>query len=153
MCALRLAAGVRVVDGDIIASGNASNVDPQLDLESLPGELLPSLACDLFVGDAQEHWERFEDRHVRSQPTPHAAHFESDHSRSDNAQALGHVWNRQSPFVVENTLVVEGRSAKRAGPGASRDDHVFRLQLCGARSRYLDLPCARRSTGKASCFS
>ena len=88
---------------------------PSLDRETLLRERLLRFLRDRFVGGAEECRQRLEDRDLRAQPPPDAAHLEADDARADDAEALRHVGYRERARVVEHAHVVERpRRAARA---------------------------------------
>src|SRR5262249_36734956 len=72
-----------------------------------------------------------EDGHVGPQPSPDAAHLQADDSRPDQAEALGHLPDRERPIVAEDQLLVEVRAGQRPRVRARSDDDVLRFNcLC-----------------------
>ena len=124
--AARLALRVGVFDRDVFFYLHARNFHAELDLQTLLGEDLPRFPGDLLVGCAQEDRQRLEDRHLRAEPPPHAAHFQPDHARADDAEALRHLGNGERPVVAEDQLLVECRARQRPRYRSGRDDHVLR---------------------------
>src|SRR5881296_3710876 len=72
--ALSLAFGVGVFDRDALFRLHARDFHAELDLQTLLAEDLPGFPGDLFVGRTEKDRQRLEDRHLRPEPAPHAAH-------------------------------------------------------------------------------
>ncbi len=126
--ALRLALRVGVFDRHVLLCLHARDFHAELDLQTLLAEDLPRFPGDLLVGGAQENRERLEDRHLRPEPAPHAAHFQSNDPCADDAEASGHLGKGERPIVAEDQLLVECRPRQRAGTRAGGDDDVARRE-------------------------
>ena len=111
---LRLAVRVGIVDQDILARGDLGDVHAETDREALFCEQFRGFLRDLLVGRTEQRRQCFEHRHVRAEAPPDTAHFQPDDARTDDAETLGHVRQRERAFVVEDALVVERRARQSA---------------------------------------
>src|SRR6266702_2467433 len=148
--ALRLALRVGVFDGHVFLRLHAGDPDAELDLEFLLGENLPGFFRDLLVGSAEENRQRLEDRHLRSEAAPDAAHLQADDAGAYDAEALGNLGNFERPGVAEDQLLVESRPRERTGIRAGGDDDVPGRQgfVLRALDRYL--AAVRAGLGEAA---
>src|SRR2546427_116340 len=134
--ALSLAFGVGVFDRDALFRLHARNLHAELDLQTLLAEDLPGFPGDLFVGRTEKDRQRLEDRHLRPEPAPHASHFQPDHARADDAEALRHLGNGERTVVAEDQLLVECRPRQSAGTRAGGDDDVARREGLSAHGDF-----------------
>src|SRR5216117_1658794 len=132
----RLALRVGVFDRDILFCLHARDFHAELDLQTLFGEDLPRFPGDLLVGGAQENRQRLEDRHLRPEPAPYAAHFQAYDPGADNAEAFRHLGNGERTVVAEDQLLVESRARQSAGARPGGDDDVARREGLSAHGDF-----------------
>jgi len=99
---------------------HARDLHPELDPETLFAKIFAASLGDLLVGRAEERGQGLEDRDLRAEPAPHAAHLQTDYAGAAMPSRFGHVGNRERSVVAEDQLLVEGRPAARAAPSRSR---------------------------------
>ena len=89
------------------------------------GQDFERFACNLLIGIGQEFWHRFQYGHVCTQTVPHRTHFQTNHTRTNQAQFGGYFGQVQSTFVVQNGLVVHISTRQWARHRTSGNDDVF----------------------------
>src|SRR5918911_94299 len=116
----------RVLQRDaLLARRHLGDADAELDGEPLLGKDLRRLPRDLLVGGAEKRRQGLEDRHLRAETPPDAAHLEADDAGADHTEALRHLGDRQRAGVAEDQLLVEVDARQLARIRTGRDDHVL----------------------------
>ena len=133
--ALRLARGVGIFDRHALLRRHFGDLHAELDREALLREDFRRFLRHLLVGGAEERRQRFEDRHFRAEPAPHAAHLEADHAGADHAEPLRHFGNRERAVVVEDQSLLS-----KSAPGSARGFDPVATMTCFALSVSSVLP-------------
>ena len=116
-----------------LAAAHLADVHAELDLQPLLlDEHLPRLLRHRIIGCAKKTGQGFEDRDLCAQAPPHAAQFQADHARADNAELVRYGVESKRADVVADGLVVHFHAGQMARAGAGRDDHVVRLHNLGS---------------------
>ena len=139
---LRLAGCIGIFHADVLAGRDLADLHTQVNGQPLLGEYLGCFLGDLIIDHTEEGRQRFEHGHIGPEPPPHAAHFQADHARTDDAQRLRHLGNVQCAGVAQNQLFVESGARQRARIGAGGDDDVLADHGLWLRAGNLDLPAA-----------
>ena len=79
---------------------------------------------ELLIGDREERGRCFEHHHLRTEPTPHTAELETDHTGADDANPLRDRVELERPPTVDDVLAIEGRGTQRRRDRAARQHHM-----------------------------
>ena len=119
--------------GSLVGNGNTfafrfdvADFYAQFDVQALLfGKVFEGFFGDLLVGGGKEGRHGFEDGNLRTDTVPYRTHFQTDHTRTDDAEFGGHFGQVQCAFVVQNVYIVDGYLRQRTRHGTGRYDDVF----------------------------
>ena len=126
---LRLLRAVGVLEIDRNLPGcdlRAGHPGAQADVQSLGGEFLVRNRRDGTIRRRQEFRQRLQQRHLAAQARPHAAQFQADHARADDAQARRHGREIERAGRIDDVFAIDRRHRQRRRPRAGRDQDVLR---------------------------
>ena len=89
------------------------------------GEQLARFLGDLLIDRAQQHRQAFEHRHLGTEATPDAAHFQADHAGADDTELGWHCSQRQRTGIRQDQLFIELGARQCARGRSGGDDHVL----------------------------
>ncbi len=111
----------------------------QAELHPLLGQDAFELLAHLAIHAGQDAVQEFDDRHLRAEAAPDAAHLEPDHAAADHHQVVGHGIQLERAGGGDDALLIHLDTAQGRGFRTRGDDDVLR-GVVGAR----DLHGARR---------
>ena len=137
---LRFALGVHEFHGDVfLAWRDGADLATEVDLQALLDEQLRRFLGDLLVDGAQEDRQAFEHGDVGTQAAPDAAHFQTDHAGTDDAQLGWNGVDGQCARVRQDQFLVEWCTRQFARVRTRGDDHMLGRQGFVGCARHADV--------------
>ena len=91
-----------------------AHLGAQLNMQSLFFKGFGRLFGHLFISGAEECGQPFQNRDFGAQPSPHAAQFQANHARADNAECARHGGQTQRAIVGQNIFFIKGCARQAA---------------------------------------
>jgi hypothetical protein len=120
---------VQALDDAVVAfDARARDTTGQAEFQALPLEETPSFRGDLRVHARENAVQVFDDRHARTEASPHRSQFQPDVAGTDHHQVLRHFAVTQRLRARTDAVAVEYDAGQLGGRAPRRDEDPARRE-------------------------